>query len=136
MRAFEKAQLLDLLKHQGNWCRDAEALDAAGEPVHYDDPSAVAWNISGALCRLFGWPRACVLFRQFDRHIKGRQRAIGWLTGDAEMHAINAVQDFNDQVDMTFDAVRKKIESMPVWRGNARRNGATSGREGPSILQT
>jgi hypothetical protein len=135
MRAFEKAQLLALLKHQGNWCRDAEAHDAGGEPVHYDDPSAVAWDITGALCRLFGWQRACALFRQFDRHVNGRRKEIGWPVRDAEMHAMGALQDFNDQVGMTFEVLRQRIESMPVWHGNVGWNRAGSAREGVSMMQ-
>jgi hypothetical protein len=37
---------------------------------------------------------------------------------------MGALQDFNDQVDMTFDIVRERIETMPIWHGNARRVGA------------
>ena len=136
MMPEEKEQLLALLDHERRWCRDAEAHDANSDAVHYDDDAAVAWDVTGALCRLFGWQRACVLFRQLDRHINGKRVAIGWRARDGEMHAMGALQDFNDQVDMTFDIVRERIETMPVWHGNARRIGAASGNESVSTMQT
>ncbi len=136
MMPEEKEQLLALLDHERRWCRDAEAHDANSDAVHYDDDAAVAWDVTGALCRLFGWRRACVLFEQLDRHINGRRVAIGWPAGDAAMHAMGALQDFNDQVDMTFDIVRERIETMPVWHGNARRIEAASGNESVSTMQT
>jgi len=136
MMPEEKEQLLALLDHERRWCRDAEAHDANSDAVHYDDDAAVAWDVTGALCRLFGWRRACVLFGQLDRHINGRRVAIGWPAGDAEMDAMGALQDFNDRVGMTFDMMRERIETMPVWHGNARRIGATSGNESVSTMQT
>ena len=132
----EKEQLLALLDHERRWCRDAEAHDANGDAVQYDDDAAVAWDVTGALCRLFGWRRACVLFGQLDRHISGKRVAIGGHARYAEMHAMGALQDFNDQAHMTFDKVRERIETMPVWHGNARRIGATSGNESVSTMQT
>ncbi len=33
-----------LLEHRGKWCRDAEARDASGNAVSYDDDMAVAWD--------------------------------------------------------------------------------------------
>ena len=120
MMPEEKEQLLALLDHEGRWCRDAEAHDANGDAVRYDDDAAVAWDVTGALCRLFGWRRACVLFEQLDRHISGRRVAIGRHAGDAEMDAMRALQDFNDRVDMTFDMMRERIETMPVWHGQPR----------------
>jgi hypothetical protein len=62
--------------------------------------------------------------------------AIGWPTRDAEMDAMGALQDFNDQVDMTFDMMRERVETMPVWQGNARRIGPASRNEGVSTMQT
>jgi hypothetical protein len=124
MMLEEKEQLLALLDHERRWCRDAEAHNADGDAVRYDDEEAVAWDVTGALCRLFGWQRACVLFGQLDRHINGKRVTMRRAARDAEMHAMSALQDFNDQVDMTFDIVRERIETMPVWHGNARRIGA------------
>lgn len=124
MMPEEKQQLLALFDHEGRWCREAEAHDANSVAVHYDDEAAVAWDVTGALCRLFGWRRACVLFGQLDRHINGKRVVIGWPAPDAEMDAMGALQDFNDRVDMTFDTLRERIETMSVWHGNARRIGA------------
>ena len=75
MMPDEKAQLLALLEDERRWCRDAEARDADGNSVSFHDATAVAWDITGALCRLFGWRRACELFRQLDRHIHGKRGA-------------------------------------------------------------
>ena len=136
MMPEEKEQLLALLDHERKWCRGAEAQDANGDAVSYDDGAAVAWDLTGAMCRLFGWRRACVLFEQLDRHINGKRVAIGWPSGDAEMHAMGALQNFNDQVDMTFDLVRARIDTMPVWHGTARRMGAAPGNESVSTLPT
>ena len=131
----EKDQLLGLLDHEGKWCRGAEARDINQDAVQNDDENAVAWDVTGALCRLFGWRRACVLFGQLDRHISGKRVAIGWPAADAEMNAMGALQDFNDRVDMTFDIMRELIKTMPVWHGNARRLGAASLNEGLSAMQ-
>ena len=136
MMPEEKEQLLALLDHQRRWCRDAEAHDANSDAVRYDDDAAVAWDVTGALCRLFGWRRACVLFGQLERHINGKRVVIGWPAGDAEMDAMGALQDFNDRADMTFDMMRERIETMPVWQGNARRIGDASGNESISTMQT
>ena len=72
------------------------------------------------MSNVFGWRRACVLFEQLDRHISGRRAAIGRHAGDAEMDAMGALQDFNDRVDMTFDMMRERIETMPDWHGQPR----------------
>jgi len=131
----EKEQLLALLDHERRWCRDAEAHDANGDAVHYGDDAAVAWDVTGALCRLFGWQRACVLFEQLDRHINGKRVAVGWPRGDAEMVAMGALQDFNDRVDMTFDVMRERIESIRVWQGPACRIRPTPGSDSVSTTQ-
>ncbi|MHC4698849.1 MAG: hypothetical protein ACYTFA_19140, partial [Planctomycetota bacterium] len=78
---------------------------------------------------------ACALFGQLDRHINGKRVAIGWRAGDAEMDAMGALQDFNDRVDMTFDRMRERIETMSVWHRNARRIGAASLNESVSTMQ-
>ncbi len=127
MMPEEKQQLLELFDDERRWCREAEAHDANSDAVHYDDDAAVAWDVTGALCRLFGWRRACVLFGQLDRHINGKRVAIRWPAPDAEMDAMGALQDFNDGVDMTFDRMRERIETMSVWHGNARRMGPEPG---------
>jgi len=135
MMAKEKEQLLALLDRERRWCREAEARDANGEAVHYGDDEAVAWDVTGALCRLFGLQRACVLFGQLDRHINGKRVAVGWPPRDAEMVAMGALQEFNDRFDVTFDVMRVQLETMPVWTWNPRRGGAAPENEGISTVQ-
>ena len=120
MMPDEKTELLALLEHAGKWCRDAEAQDANGDPVTCDDDAAVAWDLTGALCRLFGWQRACVLFEQMERHIIGKRKAVGWPIPDLSIEAMKALQGFNDQSDTTFDVLRERIEAMPTWQGKSR----------------
>lgn len=136
MMPEEKDQLLELLDHEGKWCQGAEARDANSDAVRYDDDAAVAWDVTGALCRLFGWSRACVLFGQLDRHINRKRVALGWPAADVEMYAMGALQDFNDRIGLTFDMMRERIRTMPVWHGNARRTGAASRKESVSTAQT
>jgi hypothetical protein len=124
MMPDEKTQLLGLLERDSRWCRNAEALDASGHGVAYDDDAAVAWDITGALCQLFGWERACVLFEQLDRHIHGRRIKFGWPIRDTEMDAMAALQEFNDRAGTTFASLRERLETMPVWQGNSRGSGA------------
>ncbi|MHC4234310.1 MAG: hypothetical protein ACYSUQ_04260, partial [Planctomycetota bacterium] len=101
--------------HAGKRCCNAEAHDANCDPVTYDDDAAVAWDVTVALCRLFG---------QVDRHIHGKRVMFGWPRRDAEMDAMAALQDFNDRFDTTFALLRERIETMPVWQGNSRGSGA------------
>lgn len=136
MMPEEKSQLLALLAHSGKWCRQAEARDANGDPVRFDDDTAVAWDITGAMCRLFGLQRACALFVQLDRHLNGKRPVVGWPARDPEMDAMGALQEFNDQTNMTFDIVRGRMETIPVWRGNARQIGAASGPESVASTPT
>ncbi|MFQ5423459.1 MAG: hypothetical protein ACE5F9_05700 [Phycisphaerae bacterium] len=124
MMPDEKKQLLALLEHADKWCRHAEALDAHGHGVVYDDDAAVAWDITGALCRLFGWQRACVLFGQLERHILGKRRTVGWPMHDTPVDAMTALQEFNDRADTTFDMLRERIEAMPVWHTGNRAEGS------------
>ena len=117
MMPNEKDQLLAFFEEPSKWCRNAEARDTAGAPVPYDDPSAVAWDVTGALCRLFGWPRACVLFEQLHRQIYGPQAKANWPPPDLEMQAMAGLQAFNDGPTTTFESLRTKLESVPAWRG-------------------
>ena len=93
----------------------------------YDDDAAVAWDITGALCRLFGWQRACVLFGQMERHIVGKRRTVGWPKRDTGIDAMKALQDFNDRADTTFDMLHERIEAMPVWNSGNRADGSAVG---------
>lgn len=135
MMAKEKEQLLTLFDDERRWCQDVEALDADGNAVHYSDDAAVAWDITGALCRLFGLQRACVLFEQLDRHINGKRLVFGWPPPDTAMVAMGALQDFNDRVDMTFESIRVQLEAIPVWVWSARRGGAVSKNEDATTVQ-
>lgn len=95
----EKTRLVALFAHEGKWCKEAEARNADGAPVTFDADKAVAWDITGALCRLFGWQRACALFEQMSRHIVGYQRSAGWPRPDPA------------------------IDAMPVWQGTSSDSG-------------
>ena len=124
MMPDEKEQLLALLEHEGTWCCNAEAHDVNGDAVRYDDAAAVAWDITGALCRLFGWQRARVLFGQLDRHIHGRRMLSRWPARDTELDAMVALQDYNDRADTTFEMIRKRLETMPERHGDRRTSGS------------
>lgn len=119
MMADEKTSLLALLRQPGNWCQGAEARDRADRGVRFDDADAVAWDLTGGLCRLFGWQRACLLFEQFERHLGGQRRAPGGRLACPSIVAMRFLQDFNDRPETTFAAVRELLETMPVWRSEA-----------------
>jgi hypothetical protein len=111
----EKEQLLDLFADEGKWCQHCEARDPNGDPVRYDDETAVAWDIAGGICHLFGWRRARELFGQLHRHIGGPQR----LPYDRDEHisAMAALFDFNDAFDTTYEKVVGTLRDLQVWRG-------------------
>ncbi|MCA9245066.1 MAG: hypothetical protein KDA32_14000, partial [Phycisphaerales bacterium] len=67
----EREQLLQLLNAPSRWTQHMEAQDERGAPALYDSDDAVAWDLTGALCRLFGWRRGLALFEQIDRHAHG-----------------------------------------------------------------
>ena len=117
MMPQEKDRLLALLARDTAWCRNSEALDASGNAVHFDDPSAVAWDITGAMCLLFGWQRATILFAQLLRHMVGKRQTYAWPKRDAAIDAMVRLQEFNDAPDTSFEELRGHIESMVVWRG-------------------
>jgi hypothetical protein len=116
----ERDQLLALFGDARRWCQEAEARDQSGDPVRYSDAEAVAWDITGGVCRLFGWRRACELFPQLDRHIFGRRlgRPSQWDQPSDSMTAMAALQDYNDQHDTTYQEVFERLKTMPVWQGN------------------
>jgi len=125
MRSEEKRQLLALFDHEHRWCREAEAQNVRGEAVRYDDAAATAWDITGALCHLFGWHRASELFAQLDRHINGRREVARRRACNVVINSMVALQNFNDRCDMTFELVRGQLESMPIWSGPGSRASAT-----------
>jgi len=118
MMPEERQRLLDLLDQQGKWCQHTEARDVLGNPVSCDDDMATAWDVTGALFRLFGWERAATLYVQLDKHIHGKRRDFAWPPRDSELDAMAALQEFNDRADVTFELVRSRLESMPVWSGD------------------
>lgn len=119
MTQDEKQALLALLDSEPRWCRDFEARDANGTPTCFDADDAVAWDLTGALCRLFGWERACSLFGQFDRHVNGKRTPV-LLSRDNGIGAMVALQTFNDRPETTYANVVECIESMPIWTSGAR----------------
>lgn len=123
MMPDEKTRLLALLTGPGDWCRDAEARDAEGAAVRFDDDTAVAWDITGALCHVFGWRRACVLFEQVEKHLVGKPRAFSRSMSNPSIDAMRALQNFNDRVETTFETLRAQLEAMPVWQGHTRMHG-------------
>jgi len=116
MMPHEKERLLALFDRKQRWCQGAEARDAHGAPVAFDDAGATAWDLTGALCLLFGWKRACELFRQLDRHISGQRRG-QWHNHRPEIDALVALQDYNDDSQTTYETLLNHLRSMPVWRG-------------------
>jgi hypothetical protein len=119
MMPAEREKLLALFGHEQQWCQNAEACDSEGNPVQFDDAAAVAWDITGGLCRLFGWQRARVLFAQLQRHINGRRRS-HWYHQSLEIESMLALQDYNDRPDTSFGRILKQLATMPVWRGKTR----------------
>ncbi len=118
MMPDEKNRLLALFESEERWCQQAEARDERGAAVQYDDPAATAWDVTGALCHLFGWRRTEVLLGQVERHISGSKRHYRY-NEDPVIASMLALQSYNDRPDTTFDALRSQLETMPVWSGAA-----------------
>lgn len=119
MTQDERQSLLDLLSTPDRWCQDFEARDASSAPTCFDADDAVSWDLTGALCRLFGWDRACALFGQFDRHINGKRVSV-LLSRDNGIGAMVALQTFNDAPERTYAEIRDCIEKMPIWTSGTR----------------
>ena len=117
MLPSEKDRLLTLFADPERWCQGAEARDQKGKPVRLDDASAVAWDITGAICALFGWQRALELFPQLDRHVHQTKRG-GWRSPDPGIASMAALQDSNDEPGTTFETVAGWLKTMPVWSGH------------------
>jgi hypothetical protein len=116
MMPNEKDMLLELLDSEARWCQGAEASDSEGRPVKFHDPAAVAWDLTGAVCRLFGWPRAYVLFGQIEHHLEGTKRPHRY-NRDPGIESMVALQCYNDRADMRFELMRTQLEALPVWHG-------------------
>lgn len=117
MTEHEKQELLNMFAVPGNWCQESEARNWRGESVPYDDPGAVAWDLTGGVCRLFGWDRAIELFPLMEPHMTGRKHEPRQTNpGIASMAAL---QDFNDSSDTSYDILLLRLQNLPA-RGNAR----------------
>jgi hypothetical protein len=114
MTQDEKNRLLELFKNEHRWCKNAEARDKRGKPVHYSDKAAVAWDLIGGMCVLFGWERAVKLFIDVARHVTGQQE--DWADREWTMAAMASVQDFNDKRETTYPLIIARLRSMPVHR--------------------
>ncbi len=91
----------------------ADFVGQHGEPVRFDDEAAVAWDLVGGLCHLFGWSRASKLFVQIIRRITGP--SYRWTSQDRAMAAMRALQDFNDRQETTYETIVATLRDMPVW---------------------
>ena len=116
MTQDEKDRLLDLLDNETKWCQEADARDGQGDPVHYDGETAVAWDIVGGMCRLFGWDRSCELFATVAQHVAGPRPEHPHQ--DQGMRAMAAVQDFNDDPNTTYESVIAKLRDIPTSQGS------------------
>jgi len=114
MLSNEKDKLLEFLHSGTRWCQDAEARASSGNPVKFHDPLATAWDITGALCGLFGWKRAGTLLGQFERHIHKRRR-LPRLNPHATIESMETVQAYNDGLETTFQGILTLFMTMPVW---------------------
>jgi len=110
----EKDKLLAFFESDRRWCQDAEARDAYGNAVKFHDPLAAAWDITGAICCLFGWKRACTLFGQLERHIHRRRGPHGFKR-DAAIESMVTLQAYNDCPETAFEVIFALFETMPVW---------------------
>ena len=113
MTQNEKDSLLSTLSVSSSWCKEMEARDGSGESVHFDDPAAVAWDLTGSVCFLFGWDRAQQLFVQLERHLlngkrSGREPNVG-------IASMVALQEFNDRPETTHEMLLGRIRTIPVW---------------------
>lgn len=115
MTVNERQRLVALLADPLHWCQGAEARDEAGEAVPYSDPQATAWDVTGALCRLFGWQRACELFPQVRRHLTPAVSREPARLG-VGIDALVALQDYNDVEGRTHAELLAELTCMPVWR--------------------
>jgi hypothetical protein len=115
MMQEEKDNLIALFSGEGRWCREVEAQDEKGEAVRFDDESAVAWDLVGGMCYLFGWKRASKLFGPLSRYVAGTRPALTYENND--IHAMTALVNFNDDQDTTYEMIVSKLQELPVWHG-------------------
>ena len=112
MSPEEKEQLVALLLDARHWCQGAEARNAEGLDVAYTDADASAWDLTGAACHLFGWPRARELFSQLSRYLHGGDGSAK--QGDSEIAGMVALQSWNDDAQTTHGELIARLQSLPV----------------------
>jgi hypothetical protein len=122
MSPNERERLVALLLDAQHWCQGAEARNADGDDVAYSDADAMAWDLTGAACHLFGWGRARQLFVQIDRYLNGGDA--GASRGDSGIDAMVALQDWNDDAATTHADLIARLQSLPVAAAEA--DGASS----------
>lgn len=93
------------------WCQSAEARRADGQAVTYCDPEAAAWDLTGAVCRLFGWRRACELFIQIDQRL---HPPTGAGAGGDPIAAMICLQSWNDDPQTSHPDLVAVLERLPV----------------------
>ncbi|MEK6798166.1 MAG: hypothetical protein AABZ12_04310 [Planctomycetota bacterium] len=119
MMPDEEDQLLTIFEPPQTWRRNAEAHDGRGEAVRYEDSLCLPGDAKAASCLLFDRPSTCAQLEPFDRHIYGKGAESGWSLNDSEMDAKAALQKFNGCAGASLEWLPKRIESLPVRRGNA-----------------
>ncbi len=118
MTQNEKESLLSTFSIPTKWCKEMEACNGSGDSVSYDDPTAVAWDLTGGLCMLFGWDRAGELFPQLVRYVLNDKVTVGG--PNASIQAMVALQEFNDSPETTHDDLLARIQTIPVWARGSR----------------
>ncbi len=118
MTEAEKAAILGLFCIPAKWCQGNEAANAAGDAVRYDDPTAVAWDLTGGICVLLGWERSLELFPQLEGHCiqqpRGPEKARSGIASMIEL------QNFNDDANTTYEMVFERLQTIPVPIGRSR----------------
>jgi hypothetical protein len=109
----ERDQLLALFSNPDHWCQHAEARTTSGAAVRYNDPEAAAWDLTGALYRLFGWQRACILFVQIDKHLL-HHRSLKWRVQDVHIESMLALQELNDHSTTDYQWLMHRLGNMPA----------------------
>jgi hypothetical protein len=80
-------QVADALENPDTWCAFDMALDAAGQRLDFDSPSAVKWCAYGHACRLAGPVAASELSHAYDEHFRSS------LSSDNDSHGREYVRD-------------------------------------------
>jgi hypothetical protein len=135
MMSEEKQELLALLSDPHHWYQSAEARGADGQAVNHSDPEATAWDLTGAVCPLIGWRRACELFVQIERRLHPPHPA-GLDGGDAAISAMIGLQSWNDDPQTSHPQLLTAMARVPVSHrpGNGKQLSATALHGAPDEL--